>query len=496
MSRRMMGVDRRSRARCRRDVRPRSVRARRGRPGGRRRADGRRDRRPRRASSRGPRPRISARRRRRQRVPEKVRSEGAITDLDEVKGLVTATDLVAGEVLLKDRFASPGQVTKGVGEVKVPRGSMEVTLSLEPQKAVGGLIKPGDRVVVIGTPGSSASDAGLPAGVLAHQVLVTNVQIEDRTGEPSRDDDPDGGPDQEPPRHPRVRRRLRGQGPGLRGGRRRLAGCRAGEPRGEHLVVSRLVLATETPPSRHGSEAPSTASSTATSATGGRASFGETRRGPSPSCCRTVPKSSHSARGCRATPPWNSPGRWITSTRRSESSWSPTRHRPPQVGLAGGCTRCDRPRCRRTRAARRPRARARIGQPAPVDPRQPQRAGGFDDTGHHRAVPQGRGGQDHAGDEPRRRPRGSCTGACRPRRFRPPVRRRRQCPSPDARSHGERRGATRRRWTPRRSRSFSLLTAASCSRSAHRTHPWRPMTSKPPISSGCSTCSSRRSTTW
>jgi pilus assembly protein CpaB len=123
-----------------------------------------------------------------ERVPEKVRSDGAITDLSEVKGLVAATDLVPGEVLLKDRFASPGQVTKGVGEVKVPRGDMEVTLSLEPQRAVGGLIKPGDRVVVIGTPGSATSDAGLAAGVLAHQVLVTNVQIEDSSGEPSRDE--------------------------------------------------------------------------------------------------------------------------------------------------------------------------------------------------------------------------------------------------------------------------------------------------------------------
>jgi len=123
-----------------------------------------------------------------ERVPAKVRSDGAITDLNQVKGLVTATDLVAGEVLLKDRFASPGQVTKGVGQVKVPRGDMEVTLSLEPQRAVGRLIKPGDRVVAIGTPGSSASDAGLPAGVLAHQVLVTNVQLEDRSGEPSRDE--------------------------------------------------------------------------------------------------------------------------------------------------------------------------------------------------------------------------------------------------------------------------------------------------------------------
>jgi hypothetical protein len=42
--------------------------------------------------------------------------------------------------------------------------------------------------VVIGTPSTSTSDAGLPAGVLAHQVLVTNVQIEESNGEPSRDE--------------------------------------------------------------------------------------------------------------------------------------------------------------------------------------------------------------------------------------------------------------------------------------------------------------------
>lgn len=122
-----------------------------------------------------------------ERVPERVRSNGAITDVQDVKGLVTATALVPGEILLRDRFASPGALTKGVGEVKLPKGDMEITLSLEPQRAVGGLIKPGAHVVVIGTPGSSGASADTPPGVLAHQVLVTNVQVEDRTGEPSRD---------------------------------------------------------------------------------------------------------------------------------------------------------------------------------------------------------------------------------------------------------------------------------------------------------------------
>jgi pilus assembly protein CpaB len=131
----------------------------------------------------------------RQRVPQKVRSDGAIRSLKDVRGLVTATDLVAGEVLLKPRFATPGEVTKGVGEVKIPKGYVEITLSLKPERAVGGLIKPGSRVAAIGTVKDSSSDSeSTPRALLVHQVLVTNVQIVDKNGEPSREETKDTAP--------------------------------------------------------------------------------------------------------------------------------------------------------------------------------------------------------------------------------------------------------------------------------------------------------------
>jgi pilus assembly protein CpaB len=118
-----------------------------------------------------------------ERVPEKARGATAISDLKQVKGLVTTTDLVKGEQLLRSRFAQAGQVRKGVGRVKVPAGYLEITLSLKPERAVGGQIKPGNRVVAIGT--SPPGDAN-PSGVIAHQVLVTNVQIEDKNNEPDQ----------------------------------------------------------------------------------------------------------------------------------------------------------------------------------------------------------------------------------------------------------------------------------------------------------------------
>jgi pilus assembly protein CpaB len=119
-------------------------------------------------------------------VPQKVRPDGAVTSLRGLRGLVTTTDLVDGEILLKSRFAAPGAVTQGVGRVKVPKGSSEITLSLAPERAVGGLIQPGDRVVVMGTPSRQTGDSSGTV-VVAHQVLVTNVQIEDSSNQPTGD---------------------------------------------------------------------------------------------------------------------------------------------------------------------------------------------------------------------------------------------------------------------------------------------------------------------
>jgi len=123
-----------------------------------------------------------------ERVPAKVRPDGAIDNLKDVEGLVTATDLVSGEQLLHARFTSPGQVTKGVGEVKVPTGYVEVTLSLEPQRAVGGQIRPGDKIAVFGSVDSAGGGDVAGTGVIGHQILVSNVQFENKSNEPSRDE--------------------------------------------------------------------------------------------------------------------------------------------------------------------------------------------------------------------------------------------------------------------------------------------------------------------
>lgn len=125
---------------------------------------------------------------------------GAVNDLDEVAGQVAATAMVPGEQLLRSRFVAPEDLA-GVGAVEVPAGLHQVTVSLDAQRTVGGILRPGDTVGVFasveavasdGAPGATG-DTSLPDGtgataplpatgegthLILHKVLVTRVQYE------------------------------------------------------------------------------------------------------------------------------------------------------------------------------------------------------------------------------------------------------------------------------------------------------------------------------
>ncbi|NNF55679.1 MAG: Flp pilus assembly protein CpaB [Acidimicrobiales bacterium] len=82
-------------------------------------------------------------------VPMKVQAAGAVRSLTSLENKVSAVELVAGEQLVSQRFVTQADfINREVGVV-VPPGMVEVTVELEPQRAVGGLIEPGDTVAVI-----------------------------------------------------------------------------------------------------------------------------------------------------------------------------------------------------------------------------------------------------------------------------------------------------------------------------------------------------------
>jgi pilus assembly protein CpaB len=103
-----------------------------------------------------------------ERLPVKAAVPGGVTDLDALTGQVATVDLQPGEQLLAARFAAPEDLTVP-GTVAAPAGTSEVSILLEPQRAVGGRLAAGDTV------GVHVSLDGQTRAVLS-RVLVTQVQ--------------------------------------------------------------------------------------------------------------------------------------------------------------------------------------------------------------------------------------------------------------------------------------------------------------------------------
>jgi pilus assembly protein CpaB len=104
-----------------------------------------------------------------EQVPAKAAVQGRVTDLDELAGQVATVDLQPGEQLLAARFAGPDDL-QAPGTVAVPAGAQEVSVLLEPQRAVGGRLAAGDTVGVFISLDPPSTH------VVLHRVLVTQVQ--------------------------------------------------------------------------------------------------------------------------------------------------------------------------------------------------------------------------------------------------------------------------------------------------------------------------------
>jgi pilus assembly protein CpaB len=103
-----------------------------------------------------------------EQVPARLAAPGRLSDLSAVAGFVTTADLLPGEQVLQERFTDPASLLPA-GTVAAPAGTQEVSLTLQPQQAVNGAVKAGDRVgvLVIG------KGAGTPASQSIDRVLVT-----------------------------------------------------------------------------------------------------------------------------------------------------------------------------------------------------------------------------------------------------------------------------------------------------------------------------------
>jgi pilus assembly protein CpaB len=99
-------------------------------------------------------------------VQQKALQPGALTSEEQIGSQVALADLLPGDQLVKDRLGS---------KAAVPTGTTEMSIKLDAERAVGGVIHPGNNVdIYIST---DKSDTVPPLTALAFQkVKVTNVQ--------------------------------------------------------------------------------------------------------------------------------------------------------------------------------------------------------------------------------------------------------------------------------------------------------------------------------
>ena len=102
-----------------------------------------------------------------EQVPARLAAPGSLSDLSRLSGQVTTADLLPGEQVLAERFVDPDTLLPA-GTIAAPAGTQEVSLTLQPQQAVNGALKAGDRVgvLVLGADAASAATAQSFDGVL------------------------------------------------------------------------------------------------------------------------------------------------------------------------------------------------------------------------------------------------------------------------------------------------------------------------------------------
>ena len=105
------------------------------------------------------------------RLPGVAVAPGTTADLAALRGLVATAAVQPGEQLLLSRFADPAVLAAAKGVV-VPEGLQQVSVQLEPERALNGTLAAGATVgVFLSTKGETETTQ-----LALHQVLVTAVQ--------------------------------------------------------------------------------------------------------------------------------------------------------------------------------------------------------------------------------------------------------------------------------------------------------------------------------
>jgi pilus assembly protein CpaB len=119
---------------------------------------------------------------RQEQVPAKVAAKASVGDVAGLAGQVAVVDLLPGEQLLRTRFAAPASADLGVAP-----GMLQVSVSLDAVRTIGGQVREGDSVGVL-----ASFDDPETTHLIAHKVRVTSVRAENGTAVKARPGEPAG----------------------------------------------------------------------------------------------------------------------------------------------------------------------------------------------------------------------------------------------------------------------------------------------------------------
>lgn len=113
-------------------------------------------------------------------VPQRNLVDGYVTDLADLAGLVADAEILPGEQLAEARFIDPAELAAR-GDVVVPPGMQLISFTLPADRVVGGQVRAGDRIGLVGTvdPDEVGEDEDVINPITSfafHGVLVTKVQ--------------------------------------------------------------------------------------------------------------------------------------------------------------------------------------------------------------------------------------------------------------------------------------------------------------------------------
>jgi len=123
-----------------------------------------------------------------QELPDDAIASGAFDSLDKLAAyedeqaigdLMLNADLATGEQLLTSRISPIALFSSRVAKVAVPADHHQTTIQLSRERAVGGLIRPGDRVSVVATFASNPDTEKPTTAMILASIEVVSVLVEE-----------------------------------------------------------------------------------------------------------------------------------------------------------------------------------------------------------------------------------------------------------------------------------------------------------------------------